>query len=172
MFLGVYGKCDVWIYGIEVLLKLVDFFTWLVFQHKRQLTLHTFMISIYKRIVIPMFTPFQLQDNWTFRSPPSKKHIGKQFWHIRKCHLLQKVFKLHVLWSSYLFIKQEMTHELFITHCTKGTSTMNPFSFINVYTESIHRCIRHVSDSLCIMYVSAYNMHCIFISVYIVYTST
>ena len=29
----------------------------LVFQHKRQLTLHTFLISIYNRSVIPMFTP-------------------------------------------------------------------------------------------------------------------
>ena len=35
----------------------------LVFQHKRQLTLHTFLISIYSRSVIPMFTPFKLQDN-------------------------------------------------------------------------------------------------------------
>ena len=35
----------------------------LVFQHKRQLTLHTFFISIYNRSVIPMFTPFKLQDN-------------------------------------------------------------------------------------------------------------
>ena len=32
----------------------------LVFQHKRQLTLHTFLISIYNRSVIPMFTPFIL----------------------------------------------------------------------------------------------------------------
>ena len=35
----------------------------LVFQHKRQLTLHTFLISIYNRSVIPMFTPFKVQDN-------------------------------------------------------------------------------------------------------------
>ena len=35
----------------------------LVFQQKRQLTLHTFLISIYNRSVIPMFTPFKLQDN-------------------------------------------------------------------------------------------------------------
>ena len=35
----------------------------LVFQHKRQLTLHTFLISIYNRSVIPIFTPFKLQDN-------------------------------------------------------------------------------------------------------------
>ena len=41
-----------------------------------------------------------------FRSPPSKKHIGKPFSHITKCHLLQKVFKLQVLWSSHQFIKQ------------------------------------------------------------------
>ena len=34
-----------------------------VFQHKRQLTLHTFLISIYNRSLIPMFTPFKLQDN-------------------------------------------------------------------------------------------------------------
>ena len=78
----------------------------LFFQHKRQLTLHTFLISIYNRSVIPMFTPFKLQDNSTFRSPPSKKHIGKQFSHIIKCHLLQKVFKLQVVWSSHQFIKQ------------------------------------------------------------------
>ena len=32
----------------------------LVFQHKRQLTLHTFLISIYNRSVIPMFAPFKL----------------------------------------------------------------------------------------------------------------
>ena len=36
---------------------------YLVFQHKRQLTLHTFLISIYNRSVTPMFTPFKLQDN-------------------------------------------------------------------------------------------------------------
>ena len=35
----------------------------LAFQHKRQLTLHTFLISIYNRSVIPMFTPFRLQNN-------------------------------------------------------------------------------------------------------------
>ena len=79
---------------------------YLVFQHKRQLTLHTFLISIYNRSVIPMFTPFKLQDNWTFRSLPLKKHIGKQFSHMRKCHLLQKIFKLQVIWSFHQFIKQ------------------------------------------------------------------
>ena len=79
---------------------------YLVFQHKRQLKLLTFLISIYSRSVIPMFTPFKLRDNWTIRSPPSKKHIGKQFLHITKCHLLQKVFKLQILWSSHQFIKQ------------------------------------------------------------------
>ena len=36
---------------------------YLVFQHKRQLTCHTFLIPIYNRSVIPMFTPFKLQDN-------------------------------------------------------------------------------------------------------------
>ena len=35
----------------------------LVFQHKRHLTLHTFLISIYNRSVILIFTPFKLQDN-------------------------------------------------------------------------------------------------------------
>ena len=35
----------------------------LVFQHKRQLTLHAFLISIYNKNVIPMFTPFKLQEN-------------------------------------------------------------------------------------------------------------
>ena len=35
----------------------------LVFQNKRQLALHTFLISIYNRSVIPVFTPFKLQDN-------------------------------------------------------------------------------------------------------------
>ena len=35
----------------------------LVFQHKRQLTLYTFLIPFYNRSVIPMFTPFKLQDN-------------------------------------------------------------------------------------------------------------
>ena len=43
----------------------------------------------------------KLQDNWIFRSSPSRKHIEKQFLHIRKCHLLQKVFKFQVLWSSH-----------------------------------------------------------------------
>ena len=79
---------------------------YLVFQHKRQWTLHTILISIYNRSVIPMFTPFKLQDNWTLRSPPSKKHIVKHFSHIRKCHLIQNVFKLLVLWSCHQFIKQ------------------------------------------------------------------
>ena len=32
----------------------------LVFQHKRQLTLHPFLLSINNRGVIPMFTPFKL----------------------------------------------------------------------------------------------------------------
>ena len=36
---------------------------YLVFHHQRQLTLHNFLISIYNRSVIPMFTPFKLQDN-------------------------------------------------------------------------------------------------------------
>ena len=35
----------------------------LVFQHKRQLALQTFLISIYDRSVIPMLTSFKLQDN-------------------------------------------------------------------------------------------------------------
>ena len=51
----------------------------LVFQHKIQLTLHTFLISIYNRSVIPMFTPFKPQDNWIFRSPSSKKYTGNSF---------------------------------------------------------------------------------------------
>ena len=80
--------------------------SFLTFQHKRQLTLHTFLISIYNMSVIPMFTPFKHQDNWIFTSPPSKKHLGKQFSHTTKCHLLQKVFELQVLWSSHQFIKQ------------------------------------------------------------------
>ena len=46
-------------------------------QHKRQLTFHTFLISIYNRCIIPMFTPFKLQDNWIFRYPPSKKYNRK-----------------------------------------------------------------------------------------------
>ena len=78
----------------------------LVFQHKKQLTLHTFLISIYSRSVIPMFTPFKLQDNRIFRSPPSKKFNRKQFSGITKCHVLQKVFKLQVLWSSHQFPNQ------------------------------------------------------------------
>ena len=65
----------------------VGILLYLVFQYKRQLILHTFLISIYNKSVIPMFTPFKLQYTWTFRSPLSKKHIGKQFSHIRKCHL-------------------------------------------------------------------------------------
>ena len=83
----------------------------LVFQHKRQLTLHTFLISIYNRSVIPMFTSFKLQDNYTFRSQPLRKHMGKQFSHITKCYFLQKVFKLEVLWFSHQFqtrLKKEL----------------------------------------------------------------
>ena len=64
------------------------------------------LISIYNRSVIPMLTSFKLQDNWIFRSPPSKKYIGGQFSHTTKCRLVQKVFKLQVLWSSHQFIKQ------------------------------------------------------------------
>ena len=71
----------------------------LVFQHKRQLTPHTFLMSIYNRSVIPMFTPFKLQDNGIFRSL-LQRNTGKQFSHITKCHLLQKVFKLQVVFSS------------------------------------------------------------------------
>ena len=52
-----------------------------------------------------MSTPFKPPDNWTFRSPPLKKHIGKWFSHITKCHLLQNAFKLQVLWSSHQFTK-------------------------------------------------------------------
>ena len=47
---------------------------YLVFHQKRQLTLHTLLISINNRSVISMFTPFKLQDNWIFISPPSKKY--------------------------------------------------------------------------------------------------
>ena len=47
-----------------------------------------------------------LQTEYEPNYEPSKKHIGKQFSHIRKCHLLQKVFKLQLLWSSHWFIKQ------------------------------------------------------------------
>ena len=47
---------------------------YLVIQYKRQLALHTFLISIYNRKVIPVFTPFKLQNNSIFRSPPSKKN--------------------------------------------------------------------------------------------------
>ena len=35
----------------------------LFFQHKRPLTLHTFLISIYSGGVIPMFTPVKCQEN-------------------------------------------------------------------------------------------------------------
>ena len=48
-----------------------------IVQHKRQLTLHTFLISIYNRSVIPMFAPFKLQDNWIFWSSPLKKYNRK-----------------------------------------------------------------------------------------------
>ena len=68
--------------------------------------LHTFLISIYNRNVIPLFKLFKLQDNWIFRSPPSKKYNRKQFLHITWCHLLQKVFKLQVHWSTHHFINQ------------------------------------------------------------------
>ena len=40
-------------------------------------TLPTFLISVYSRSVIPMFTPFKLQDNWMFRYLPSKKYNRK-----------------------------------------------------------------------------------------------
>ena len=83
----------------------VTFFTW-CFSTQKTINTSYFLISIYNRSVIPMFTPFKCQDNWIFRFPPSKKYIGKQFSHIIKCHLPQKVFGLQVLWSSDLFIKQ------------------------------------------------------------------
>ena len=41
-----------------------------------------------------------------------KKHIGKQVSHISKCHLLQKVFKLQVLWSFHQFIKQRFVNAI------------------------------------------------------------
>ena len=63
---------------------------------QKTIIIHALLISIYNRSVIPMFTPFKLQDNWDFRSPPSKKHIWKQILHIRKCYNLQKVFKLQL----------------------------------------------------------------------------
>ena len=50
----------------------VEFLLHLIFQHKRQLTLHTFLISIYNRSVIPIFTPFKLQDNSTFKETHRK----------------------------------------------------------------------------------------------------
>ena len=81
----------------------------LVFQRKRQLTLHTFLISIYNRSVIPMFTPFKLQDNWTCRSPPSGKHIGKQCLYITKGHLLQKY--LGFTFSSLLISSTNKSEE-------------------------------------------------------------
>ena len=45
------------------LVHIISVLLHLVFQHKRQLKLHTFLISIYNRSVIPMFTRFKLQDN-------------------------------------------------------------------------------------------------------------
>ena len=71
-----------------------------------------FFISIYNRSVIPIFTPFKLQDNWIFRSPPSKKHIEKQFLHIIQCHLPQKVFKLQVLWVFSSIHQKRLKKEL------------------------------------------------------------
>ena len=61
---------------------------------------------IYNRSIMPMFTPFKLQENWIFRSPPSKKYIGKQFHTSQGVIFSKKVFKLQVLWSSHQFIKQ------------------------------------------------------------------
>ena len=68
-----------------------SFFTWF-FQHKRQLMLHTFLISINNRSFIPMFTAFKLQGNWIFRSPPSKKN---------SLHTLQSV----IISKKYLSFK-------------------------------------------------------------------
>ena len=50
---------------------------YLVYQHKRQITLHTFLISIYNSCVTHMFTLFKLQDNWIFRPQPWMKYIWK-----------------------------------------------------------------------------------------------
>ena len=52
------------------------FFTWSL--KTRQLTLHTFLISIYNISVILVFTPFKLQSNQIFRSPSSKKYNRKK----------------------------------------------------------------------------------------------
>ena len=71
---------------------------YLIFQHERQLTFHTFLISIYNRSVKSMFKP----SNFKTTKPLDfhlERNIGKHFSHITKCHLLQKISKLQVLWS-------------------------------------------------------------------------
>ena len=68
-------------------------------------TLHTFLISMYNRSVIlcSHLSNFKKTEPLDIHL---QKHIGKQFSHNTKCHLLQKVFKIQVLWSSHQFIKQ------------------------------------------------------------------
>ena len=73
-------RCAPWVGGwshVAVLSAPHEILLPLVFQHKIWLTLHKFLISIYNRSVIPMFTPFKFQDNWIFRFPPSKKYNRK-----------------------------------------------------------------------------------------------
>ena len=77
----------------------------MVSQHNRQLTLHTFLISIYNRSVIPMFTTFKLQENWIFRSPPSKNTWENSF-HMSQGVIFSRKYLSFKFWSSHQFINQ------------------------------------------------------------------
>ena len=90
----------------ELTLMLTVLVVHLVFQYKRYLTLHTFLISIYNWGVIPMLTPFNFKTTESLDLYLLRNTIGKQFSHITKCHLLQTVCKLQVLWPSHQFINQ------------------------------------------------------------------
>ena len=116
----------------------------LVFQHKRQLTLHTsFSPSIIEVSSLCLhLSNFKTAESLYLCLQGNK--IETQFSHIIKCHLLQKVFKLPVLWSHQLinqrwrrnllvmktFPIDNLVHATWIIYnCTNITSIMNPFTF-------------------------------------------
>ena len=141
LLLGVLWRHDGFWNGTGGLVSMVwnglTFFTW-SFSTKDNVIGHTLLISIYNRCVIPMFTPFKLQDNSTFRSPPSKKCIWKQFTQdhkvssiIQNAHLS---FKLPLVFCIRL-VRQGWIGNLLATeshlwlHCTNSTLIINPFTF-------------------------------------------
>ena len=73
-------------------------------EHGRNSKISNAAYSLMKCITNPTFIVALNVCSYTLGF--TKKYIGNQFLHMTKCHLLQKVFKLQVLWSSHQFIKQ------------------------------------------------------------------